>query len=410
MTDHDIEGLFEPSGGLAPPPLAAAAPTADQGAPERGIPEVKRPASRWALPGMIVGAVMLTGGFVYSMSQAGGLPERALTDREPSGYAEAPAPAPRLVPAAAAPAEPVLAPEPEYATTPPPPPSHGPSASTSHREQERLRAREEARSRADEARRRYAERLRSPLLVNGGDAGGTAATGAGAAGGPVRLAALSGRDPNSSFLSAAGGAGVDTERATVLANQSALIAQGTLVPGVLETAINSDLPGMLRALVSADVLSFDQQQVLIPRGTRLIGQYRSGIAIGQTRAFVVWTRLITPHGGSMQLGSPGTDALGQAGVSGTVDEHFFRRFGAALLLSIVGSAGQAAANAADDGGDSITINAAGGASRVAEIALQNRVNIPPTIKVRQGSPIRIFVAKDLDFTGTPTAGSVYGGE
>lgn len=407
MTDHDIEGLFEPSGGLAPPPLAAAAPTADQGAPERGIPEVKRPASRWALPGMIVGAVMLTGGFVYSMSQAGGLPERALTDREPSGYAEAPAPAPRLVPAAAAPAEPVLAPEPEYATTPPPPPSHGPSASTSHREQERLRAREEARSRADEARRRYAERLRSPLLVNGGDVGGTASTGAG---GPVRLAALSGRDPNSSFLAQAGGAGVDTERATVLANQSALIAQGTLVPGVLETAINSDLPGMLRAVVSADVLSFDQRQVLIPRGTRLIGQYRSGIAIGQTRAFVVWTRLITPHGVSLQLGSPGTDALGQAGVTGRVDEHFFRRFGAALLLSIVGSAGQAAANAADDGGDSITINAAGDASRVAEIALQNRVNIPPTIKVRQGSPIRIFVAKDLDFTDTPTAGSVYGGE
>ena len=66
--------------------------------------------------------------------------------------------------------------------------------------------------------------------------------------------------------------------------------------------------------------------------------------------------------------------------------------------------------AADDGGDSITINAAGDASRVAEIVLQNRVNIPPTIKVRQGSPIRIFVAKDLDFTGTPTAGPVYGGE
>ncbi len=407
MTDHDIEGLFEPSGGRAPPPLAAAAaPTFAQGAPERGIPEVKRPASRWALPGMIAGAVMLTGGFVYSMSQAGGLPERSLTDPEPSEYVEAPAPAPRLVPAAAAP-EPAVTPEPEYGTTPPPPPPQGSSTAAGHREQERLRAREEARQRTEEARRRYAERLRSPLLVNGGEATATASTGAG---GPIRLAALSGRDPNSSFLAQAGGAGVDTERATVLANQSALIAQGTLVPGVLETAINSDLPGLLRAVVSADVLSFDQRQVLIPRGTRLIGQYRSGIAIGQTRAFVVWTRLITPQGVSMQLGSPGTDALGQAGVTGRVDEHFFRRFGAALLLSIVGSAGQAAANAADDGGDSITINAAGDASRVAEIALQNRVNIPPTIKVRQGSPIRIFVAKDLDFTGTPTAGPVYGGE
>lgn len=390
MTDQDLEGLFDPQRGEPePPPLLENARSAAQ-APERGLPEVKRPTSRWAMPGMLLGAILISGGFAYSISEAADAPERPLTGRDASAYA------PPQAAATARAATPVAAPGQPDIALPPEQPARS-EATAGSREQERLRRLEEARQRADSARRRYAERLRSPLLVTSGD--GAAAS----AGGTVRPAAsLGDRDANGAFLAQAGGAGVDTERARLLANQDRLVPQGTLVPGVLETAINSDLPGMLRAVVSADVYSFDQSSVMIPRGTRLIGQYRSGIAIGQTRAFVVWTRLITPAGVSMQIGSPGTDALGQAGVTGTVDEHFFKRFGAALLLSIVGSAGQAAANAADDGGSDITINAAGDASRVAEIALSNRVNIPPTIKVRQGTPIRIFVAKDLDFSGMPT--------
>lgn len=392
MTDQDLEGLFDPQRAEPEAPARLQNDRAAGVAPERGLPEVNRPTSRWAMPGMVLGAILISGGFAYSISEAADAPERPLTGRGASAYATPPA-----AEATGSGMTPSGAPvEAETASGPKPIAPSATAAGT--REQERLRRLEEARQRADDARQRYAERLRSPLLVTSGD--GSAAS----AGATVRPgASLGDRDANGAFLAQAGGAGVDTERGRLLANQDRLVPQGTLVPGVLETAINSDLPGMLRAVVSADVYSFDQSSVLIPRGTRLIGQYRSGVAIGQTRAFVVWTRLITPAGFSMQIGSPGTDALGQAGVTGTVDEHFFKRFGAALLLSIVGSAGQAAANAADDGGSDITINAAGDASRVAEIALSNRVNIPPTIKVRQGTPIRIFVAKDLDFSGMPAA-------
>jgi type IV secretion system protein VirB10 len=371
-----FEQLFDPraraeADAPAPPRSDRPEATANLG---RGIPEVTRPRSRLALPAMIFAATLVTGGFVYSVGsahQSGAAPAIVEVDRPPVGSPPAPP--------GVEPVEVKREPVPDRQTSP----AHAvaPDAVAAAR---------------TEARRRAAERLRSPLLVTGG---ASAAIDDGA----VRLASgNSTSDANSSFLASASERVVPTARARVLPNQGALIAQGTLVAGVLETAINSDLPGLLRAVVAADVTAFDGRRVLIPRGSRLIGEYRSGIAIGQTRAFIVWTRLITPAGISIELGSPGTDALGRAGLTGRVDEHFFKRFGAALLLSVVGSAGQVAANAASSG-DALTINAASDAGRVAELALQNRVNIPPTIKVRQGTPIRIFVARDLDFGGTESA-------
>ena len=113
--------------------------------------------------------------------------------------------------------------------------------------------------------------------------------------------------------------------------------QGTVIPAVLETAINSDLPGFVRAVVSRDVRGFDGTTVLIPRGSKLIGQYRSGVALSQTRAFVVWSRVITPEGVSIDIGSPGTDQLGRGGLEGETDTHFFERFGSAILLSVMGA-------------------------------------------------------------------------
>ncbi|MFX4581744.1 TrbI/VirB10 family protein, partial [Acinetobacter baumannii] len=83
---------------------------------------------------------------------------------------------------------------------------------------------------------------------------------------------------------------VDVSRATKNNRIDALVAQGTFIRGVLETAVQSDLPGMVRATVTENVWSFDGRRVLIPAGSRLIGEYKSGIAQGQTRVFVVWTR------------------------------------------------------------------------------------------------------------------------
>ena len=113
--------------------------------------------------------------------------------------------------------------------------------------------------------------------------------------------------------------------------------EGTLIPGILETAIVSDLPGQMRAIVSQDVYSFDGRRVLIPTGTRLIGEYQSEIIRGQKRIFVVWTRMLRDDGVSVRLNSIGADSLGRAGLTGHVDNKFRERFGAAILLSIVGA-------------------------------------------------------------------------
>lgn len=182
-------------------------------------------------------------------------------------------------------------------------------------------------------------------------------------------------------------------RSSRLADPSRTAPQGTIVPAVLETAINSDLPGFARAVVSRDVRAFDGATVVIPRGSKLIGQYRNAVAAGQSRAFVVWTRLLRPDGVTIDLASPAADALGRGGLQGKTDQHFFQRFGAAILLSVVSGATTRGT------GDTVVIGSAQDASRIAEIALQKQIDIPPTIKVAQGAPIRVFVARDLVFDG-----------
>lgn len=185
-------------------------------------------------------------------------------------------------------------------------------------------------------------------------------------------------------------------QARPLANPSMVIAQGVIIAGVLETAINSDLPGYVRALVSRDVRSFDGGAVLVPRGSRLIGQYRASSELGQSRAFVIWTRLIRPDGVSIDINSPGADALGRGGLEGETDRHFFRRFGGAILLTLLGGAADAVG---DDSDTQVVVGVARGGSDAASAALSEEINIPPTISVAQGTPVRIFVARDLDFSG-----------
>lgn len=185
-------------------------------------------------------------------------------------------------------------------------------------------------------------------------------------------------------------ASTDTVKATRMRNPAQTVSQGTLIPAVLETAINSDLPGYVRAVVSSDIRSFDGKNVLVPRSSRLIGQYKSGVANGQTRAYVMWTRLIRPDGVSVALASPAVDETGQTGLTGKVDSHFMKRFGSALLLSVVGGASTLAG-----GGAGLIVS---GGQSAASVAASQNGQIPPTIRVRQGQPIRVFTAKDLDFS------------
>lgn len=200
--------------------------------------------------------------------------------------------------------------------------------------------------------------------------------------------------PDEGFAARVGAAEPESEQATVLRNLDAIVPQGAMIPGVLETALNSDLPGYARAVVSRDVRSFDGSRVLVPRGSRVIGQYSSGVSLGQSRVFVIWTRVITPDGVSIQIASPGADALGRAGMDGDVDRHFFQRFSGSLLLSVLNAA---TASVIDQPSTQIVIGSSQDASRLGASVL-SPTNIPPTIEVPQGTPIRIFVVRDLDFS------------
>lgn len=194
----------------------------------------------------------------------------------------------------------------------------------------------------------------------------------------------------SDFASRIGGVGGAPTRAARSIDPSTTVAQGTLIPAVLETAINTDVPGYVRAVVSKDVRSFDGKRVLVPRGSRLVGQYQSGVQAGQKRAYVVWTRLLQPDGVSVDLASPGTGFDGTTGLAGDVDNKFFQRFGSAILLSVIGGL-----TAIAGGGASVVL---GGGQSAAATALQQNGEIGPTIRVKQGEPIRVFTARDLDFS------------
>jgi type IV secretion system protein VirB10 len=202
-----------------------------------------------------------------------------------------------------------------------------------------------------------------------------------------------------SGLGAQLGGGASSVTPSRMSDTARIAPQGTIIPAVLETGINSDLPGFVRAVVGRDVRGYDGTTVLIPRGTRLIGQYRNGVAVGQSRAFVVWSRLITPAGLSVDIDSPGTDSAGQSGVAGETHTHFFRRFGNAILLSVLNAGLQAGANSIGSPSTSIIIGSQAQAANVATLALQKEIDIAPTVIVHPGTPIQVFIARDLDFTG-----------
>ncbi|MDK4741345.1 type IV secretion system protein VirB10 [Rhizobium sp. CNPSo 3464] len=236
-----------------------------------------------------------------------------------------------------------------------------------------------------------------------------ALSGNGSEGGPT----VAGEDRSSKFLASASAIGDRSAKARQISRIDAMIPEGTLIPGILETAINSDLPGQVRAITSQDVYSFDGRRILIPTGTRLIGEYQSDITRGQKRIFVIWTRLLRDDGVSVRLNSIGTDSLGRSGLTGIVDNKWRERFGSAILLSIVGAGssyltgyGSNQYSTSSGNGESDSARAAELAretiaqtfSDMANQALGENLRIPPTISVHQGERIFVYVRQDLDFS------------
>nr|WP_314121560.1 type IV secretion system protein VirB10 [uncultured Brevundimonas sp.] len=181
-------------------------------------------------------------------------------------------------------------------------------------------------------------------------------------------------------------------RAGRLPDRNLLLTAGSSIPCVLQTAMDSSTPGYVSCLISRDVYSENGAVVLLERGTRVLGEYRSGVEPGRGRLFVLWTRAVTPGGVAVGLASPAADALGRAGFDGAVDTHFWDRFGGALLLSIVDDAAFAAA-----GGGQTLQSTARVPSDAASVALQGSIGIPPTLRKAQGSEVSIFIAQDLNF-------------
>ncbi|HEY0596135.1 TrbI/VirB10 family protein [Sphingopyxis sp.] len=187
-------------------------------------------------------------------------------------------------------------------------------------------------------------------------------------------------------------------RAGAMSNRATTVPQGMLIPAVLETALDSTGAGFARALVQRDIRGFDGTRVLIPRGSRLIGEYASDTSPGQKRAFVTWTRLIRPDGVTISIGSPATDPVGVGGVRARVNSHFFERFAGSILQTAMLIGGNLAARSA---GDSVVVALPGSFPGTA--ATTPATQIPPTLSVRQGTSVSVFVARDLDFTGVETA-------
>jgi type IV secretion system protein VirB10 len=336
----------------------------------RAMPAVARRPSRYVVPAAI-GAVALLGiGTFAALYHPARTPDAtgdfATTPRPPSTSADLPPP-----PVLASPAPPVASPPITIPSAPP--------------------------VRVQPVQLALPPRPATPALLVDLTAGEKPGD-AGAA--KIDAAAAPKLSANESFLERVTHARPDTVGIDRMSSTDLVIPQGTIITGVLETAINSDLPGLVRAVVSRDVRGFDATKVLIPRGSRLVGQYSSGVALGQSRAFVIWTRLIRSDGVSVELGSAATDPLGTAGLGGKVNSHFLRRFGAATLLSVITSGLDYLVTTAQSAG-SVNVQSPSQATQLAGVALQRDIDIPPTIKVPQGTPVRVFVAKDLDFAAGP---------
>lgn len=186
-----------------------------------------------------------------------------------------------------------------------------------------------------------------------------------------------------------------TATASVLPTRRLLLAKGSFLDCTLETAIDSSLPGMTTCITATDTFGADGSVVLLERGTKLIGETRGSVRQGTRRLFVLWTEARTPTGVVVPLASPGTDELGRSGLPGEVDRHFWDRFGAAILISIIDGAVQGAVQRSSDGG-TVIINSSGSQDIMTEV-LRSTIQIPPTLTKANGDRIAVLVARDLDF-------------
>ena len=258
--------------------------------------------------------------------------------------------------------------------------------------EDELRAREEEARRLAELERRAAEerafqerRITSPTIAFGGTSGANETALTERTFGEVTDFVLNGALPTS------------VTQAEVIANPSNTIIQGTMIQAVMETALDSSLPGQTRAVVSEDVFSFDGSRLLVPRGSRLIGRYRSGVDIAQRRVTIAWDRIILPDNQTIQISSFGGDELGRSGVTGFVDTRFDERFGSAALISLISAApSAAAANVQDEPAADVLEDVGDDLADATDSVIGDYLSIGPVIYVDQGARVTVMVDRDLE--------------
>lgn len=367
-------------------------------------PAVAAPPGKTAI--MAVAGVLLVGFLLYQLFFAGDdelpPPPPVTAKQEAASVARADIPIPQIPMELPAPPEPPAPPLPELPPVPElPPPPEG-NANVDFSAQGPTNEQQQA-------------RLKSNIMLQAGvakpdqDSGDTA------------------------FLSGVGAPRFGTEEdkfksaaqrsiATHVGDLRKLILQGKLIHATLETAIDTSLPGTLRAIVSRDVHAESGRAVLIPKGSRLIGNYNADVVRGQGRLFIIWNRLIRPDGVDIELGSPAADEMGHAGLRGYIDNRYFEIFSGALLTSAF-TVGMAAVAQSLTGAEATTStqNTDGSQTQngdptsaaiqqavtnmgtTAQSVLQGLIDLRPMITVDQGTPMNIFVNRDLEFPDEVTS-------
>lgn len=186
--------------------------------------------------------------------------------------------------------------------------------------------------------------------------------------------------------------------AGMLGNRNFLLAKGSFIDCALQTRLDSTVPGMTSCVITRNIYSDNGKVLLIERGSTVSGEYKANMRQGMARIFVLWSRIKTPNGVVINLDSPGTDPLGGGGVPGHINTHFWKRFGGALMLSLVDDVARGISNNTSSGNNQFNFNSTGDATQdMAAEALKNTINIPPTLYKNQGEQVGIYVARDLDF-------------
>ena len=230
----------------------------------------------------------------------------------------------------------------------------------------------------------------------------TAGGGAGEAASAAPVAAPSGgstdQDHKLAFLSASPDHQTESPDRLQAAPSPDVLQAGAVIPAALVTGIRSDLPGQVTAQVTEDVYDSPTGKILlIPQGARLIGQYDAQITFGQSRALLVWNRLILPNGNSIVLErQPGVDTEGYAGLEDQVDEHWGSLFEAAVLSTILSVGAEAGTSDSENNlAQAIRQGASQSFNQVGQQVVGRSLNVQPTITIRPGFPVRVLVTHDL---------------